>query len=655
MNRNSYRSICLICLSAVLICILLQACANKGYPEGGPKDVTPPKVIAEVPASFNTNFKKKSVNIYFDEFVQLKNVQEKFIISPPQAKKPRVRLRAKYIMVEFEDTLRPNTNYSLDFADAIVDNNEGNPLGYYRYVFSTGNTLDSLELSGNVVDAQTNEPVIGSYVFLYSEHRDSVPLLQLPDYIARTDSSGFFRVTNLREADYKVLSVMDDNRDMKYTPEAEQVAFLDTLVRPLIMSVTRIDTLGGDSLVMRTYNAFGPNNLFLRMFQEKLTQLYMTDNNRKQRELLYFTFSIPGKNDFEVELLDTVVTDKWYFPEVSPGGDTVRLWIKDSTIYKRDTLNLKLSYLRSDSTGMWVNHLDTVRLVYADKEKEKNSRKRKKKEEEKPKIEFLQINVGVEQDHDLNKGIMLEFDRPVTEEVKEHIHLSEKVDTVYQPIDFAFRQDSTQMRRFYLERIWEPEKEYELTIDSAAISDIYGHINEQVEKKFKIRAFETYGKLMVTLKGVKGQVILQLYKPDSKKDEKGQKIFNVLDQKIVDKDSKITFDYLREGKYKLRAILDENGNGEWDTGLYMKGIQPEEIRYLPIEINVKQNFDVEQEFDLNSPYRGGEGKTKEEDKKPGRKDRSGGGPQKAIQTGNENTGQRNIQKGRNTQSARVVD
>ena len=249
-----------------------------------------------------------------------------------------------------------------------------------------------------------------------------------------------------------------------------------------------------------------------------------------------------------------------------------------------------------------------------------------KKEEEKPKIEFLQINVGVEQDHDLNKGIMLEFDRPVTEEVKEHIHLSEKVDTVYQPIDFAFRQDSTQMRRFYLERIWEPEKEYELTIDSAAISDIYGHINEQVEKKFKIRAFETYGKLMVTLKGVKGQVILQLYKPDSKKDEKGQKIFNVLDQKIVDKDSKITFDYLREGKYKLRAILDENGNGEWDTGLYM-----------------------------NSPYRGGEGKSKEEDKKPGRKDRSGGGPQKAIQTGNENTGQRNIQKGRNTQSARVVD
>lgn len=236
----------------------------------------------------------------------------------PQCQKTAGTFEGKYIMVEFEDTLRPNTTYSLDFADAIVDNNEGNPLGYYRYVFSTGNTLDSLELSGNVVDAQTNEPVIGSYVFLYSEHRDSVPLLQLPDYIARTDSSGFFRVTNLREADYKVLSVMDDNRDMKYTPEAEQVAFLDTLVRPLIMSVTRIDTLGGDSLVMRTYNAFGPNNLFLRMFQEKLTQLYMTDNNRKQRELLYFTFSIPGKNDFEVELLDTVVTDKWYFPEFLP-------------------------------------------------------------------------------------------------------------------------------------------------------------------------------------------------------------------------------------------------------------------------------------------------------------------------------------------------
>ncbi len=654
MNRNSYRSACLVCLGALFISIILHSCANKGYPEGGPKDTTPPKVIAEVPASFSKDFKKKSVNIYFDEFVQLKNIQEKFIISPPMAKKPQVRLRAKYIIVELGDSLRPNTTYSLDFADAIVDNNEGNPLGYYRYVFSTGNTLDTLELSGNVVDAQTNEPVIGSYVFLYSDPRDSLPLLQIPDYLARTDSSGFFRLTNLKEADYKVLAVMDDNRDMKYTPEAEQFAFLDSLVRPVVMPVTRVDTLGGDSLVVRSYNAFGPNNLYLRMFKEKLTQLYMTDNNRKQRELLYFTFSIPGENDFSLELMDTVVTDKWYFPEVSPGRDTIRLWIKDSTIYKRDTLKLQLSYLRTDSTGMFVNRLDTVKLVYTDKDKGKNSRRKKKKEEEKPKIEFLQVNVGVEQDHDLNKGITLEFDRPVTMDIREHILLAEKVDTVYQPTDFTFRQDSTQIRRFYLEKTWEPEKEYELTIDSAAISDIYGHINERVEKKFKIRAYETYGKLMVTLKGVHGQVILQLYKPDSKKDENGQKTFNVLDQKIVDKDSKITFDYLREGKYKLRAVLDANGNGEWDTGLYLKGIQPEEVRYLPIEINVKQNFDVEQEFDLNSSYRGGEGKAKEEDKKPGRKDRSGGGAQKAIREDDTNR-QRNSLKNRNSQSARVQD
>lgn len=183
----------------VFIGFAIYSCANKGYPEGGPKDVTPPHVVEERPASFNRNFDKKSINIYFDEYVQLKNVNEKFIISPPQAKKPKVRLKGKYISVEFQDSLRQETTYTLDFADAIADNNEGNPLGYYRYVFSTGNVLDTLELSGNVVDAETNEPVYNAYVFLYRNQADSVPITELPDYMARTDSSGFFRLTNLRQ------------------------------------------------------------------------------------------------------------------------------------------------------------------------------------------------------------------------------------------------------------------------------------------------------------------------------------------------------------------------------------------------------------------------------------------------------------------------
>lgn len=592
---------------------LLYSCANKGYPEGGPKDVTPPHVIAEQPASFSKNFKKKNINIYFDEFVALKNINEKFIISPPQSKKPKVRLRAKYVMVEFEDTLRPQTTYSLDFADAIVDNNEGNPLGYYRYVFSTGDVIDTLELSGNVVNAGTNEPVLNAYVFLYENMADSVPLKEIPAYMGCTDSSGFFRITNIKEADYKVVSVMDENRDYKYTPEGEYVAFLDSLVRPVVFPVIHTDTLENDSVVTREYLAYGPNNLYLRMFMENSTQLYMMDESRKERGLLNFVFSIPGKNDFAIELLDTVVEGKWYLPEISSGGDTLNLWIRDSVVYKRDTLNFRLTYLRTDSAGMQVPYTDTVKLVYTDKKTNEN--KKKKKEQEKPEIEFLKINIGIRQEQDVNTGFSLEFDRPVTEDFMQALRLSEKVDTVYEPVDFTLRKDSVYIRRFYVEKKWKPEAEYRLQIDSASIRDIYGHINDKTEKKFKVKALESYGTLKVYLEGTDGQVILQLYRPDNKKTEKGDKIFNVVAEKIVEKDEEIIFDFLHEGKYRLRAILDKNRNGIWDPGLYLKGKQPEEIRYLPVEINIKQNFDVEQHFDLKSSYIGGELKEGEEDRK----------------------------------------
>lgn len=613
MNRYSYFSTYLILLGAVLIALLVYSCANKGYPEGGPKDVTPPHVIGEQPASFSKNFKKKNINIYFDEFVALKNINEKFIISPPQNKKPKVRLRAKYIMVEFEDTLRPETTYSLDFADAIVDNNEGNPLGYYRYVFSTGNTIDTLELSGNVVDAETNEPVLNAYVFLYENTADSVPLKEIPNYMGRTDSSGFFRITNLKDANYKIIAVQDENRDYKYTPEGEQVAFLDSLVRPVVFSMSRTDTLENDSIVKYEYLAYGPNNLYMRMFLEKPTQLYMVDENRKQRELLNFVFSIPAKNDFAIKLLDTIVDEPWYFPEISPGKDTVNIWIKDSAVYKRDTLRFQLSYLRSDSTGMHSSYTDTVKLVFTDKKvNEKN--KRRKKQAEKPAIDFLKIKVGVERDQDVTTDLPLEFDRPVSDDIAAHIRLVEKVDTLYEPTDFTLKQDSLYIRKFYLEKQWKPETEYELTIDSAAIFDIYGRHNDKIEKKFKVRSLESYGKLLLQMEGVEGQVIVQLYKPDNKKTEKGQKIFNVIAEKTVDKDGEIVFDFLHEGKYRLRAILDRNGNGIWDTGLYLNKTQPEEIKYLPAEINIKQNFDIEQKFDLNSSYRGGEGKEEKEEK-----------------------------------------
>lgn len=592
-----------ICAWVVFIAAAVYSCANKGYPEGGPKDVTPPHVVEERPVSFNRNFDKKSIDIYFDEYVQLKNVNEKFIISPPQLKKPKVRLRGKYIRVEFQDSLRPETTYSMDFADAIADNNEGNPLGYYRYVFSTGDAIDSLELGGNVVDAETNEPVYNAYVFIYRNQADSVPVTELPDYMARTDSSGFFRLTNLRQDDYKVVAVMDENRDYKYVPETEQIGFLDSVVRPVMMEMSRTDTLADDSVVTTSYLAYGPNNLFIRLFPEEPTQLYMTNSERQQRELLYFTFSIPGRNDFEIELLDSVRHTPWYLTEQSAGKDTVMLWITDSSVYRKDTLRFKLSYLKTDSLHRKSPHTDTVRLVF--EEKRSASRKPRKQENDtavKPVMTFLNITASVASEQDLNRGISLEFDRPLTGEGLDSIKLFEKVDTVYRPVAFELKRDSIRLRRYELKADWKPEKEYELLVDSAVVTDIYGHHNNKLEKKFKVRGTEAYGKIILHVRDGEGRIVVQLYKWENRKAENGRQLFTIEAEKAIDGEGEVVFDFLKAGKYGIRAVFDENRNGKWDTGLYLKGVQPEKVVYLPGEINVRQNFDIDQEFSLKVPY-----------------------------------------------------
>lgn len=617
MSRKKISNLRWEWFGGVLLALIVYACANRGYPEGGPKDTTPPVVVAEVPVSYTKNFNKKRVEIYFNEFVQLKEINEKFIFSPPLKKNPKVSLKGKYVQISISDTLKPNTTYSMDFADAIVDNNEGNPLGFYRYVFSTGEVIDSLELSGTVVNAESYEPMMNVLIGLYENHADSVPLLELPDYIARTDSSGNFRVTNLRDAVYKVVAIEDANKDKKYTPESEMFAFLDSTVHPIVLPMVKSDTfrlvesiLGRDttyrdSIVTTEYLGYGPSNLLLRMFQEKLTQLYLVDDDRKERERLDFVFSIPAENKLQVRLWDTLATEPlpedWFFMERSAGKDTISLWIKDSTVYKKDTLNVILSYLRSDSTGQHTLYSDTTRYTF--KEKKKNEGKGKKNPEEKPKMEFLEIKSNVGGDLDLGGRLWLEFDRPIDKSGLQGLRLSEKVDTLYQPMKFELEEDSLKVRRIYVDAPWKQSTEYLLELDSAAVYDIYGRFNNKMEKKFKVRSEEYYGKIQLTVKGVSGNTIIQLYKSDEAKAENGKRKYNVVREKKITQDGEVVFDLLPEGKYKFRAILDTENSGVWNTGLYLKHRQPDEIIYMPAEISVKQNFDIEQEFRLNPTYK----------------------------------------------------
>lgn len=617
MKKISYISYLWLFLGTMMIALLVHSCANKGYPEGGAKDTTPPKVVSESPESYTKNFDKKKVYIYFNEYVQLKDVNEKFIISPPQKKKPKPRLKGKYIQVDFVDSLRANTTYSLDFADAILDNNEGNPLGFYRYVFSTGNVIDSLELSGNVVNAESGEPVLNMYVLLYENLADSVPLKEIPNYVARTDSSGFFRLTNLRDTVYRIVAVGDNNRDYKYTPEGEMFAFLDSTVRPIVKpmvrqdTLTRIDTIIGrdtitsDSIWSVKYLAYGPNNLYLRLFTEDLTQLYMVNDDRKERERLEFIFSIPAKNDFQITLWDSLATEPlpedWYIKEHSRGNDTISIWIKDSLVYKKDTLHFIFNYLRTDSLGARSPYADTSRYVFRDKKKE-TPKGKKKDEPQVPVIQFLNVSTNASGDFDLNGRVTVTFDRPILRESIKHLQLLQKVDTVWKPMVFKVSGDSLKIRHFYVDATLEAEKEYMLRADSATIYDVYGKHNNKFERSFKLRNPEYYGNVMLDMKGVTGDIIVQLYKSDNSKSDNGKRKYTVVAEKKTNKDGVVTFNFLQEGKYKFRAIQDVNGNGKWDTGLYLGKRQPEEVIYLPVEMNVKQNYDIEQEFDLQKVY-----------------------------------------------------
>lgn len=616
MKRNRRNILKREWFGIMVVALCIYACANRGYPEGGPKDETPPQVVEEVPLSYTTNFKAKRVNIYFDEFVQLNDINNKFIFSPPVKKDPKVSLKGKYVQVAIPDSLRENTTYSLDFADAIVDNNESNPLGFYRYVFSTGERIDTLELGGTVVNAESYEPVLGVLVALYEKQGDSIPLKELPDYIARTDSSGNFRLTNLREGHYRVMAIEDANRDKMYTPESEMFAWMDTTVFPVVEPATRVDTFHviekiveadtilRDSIVRMDYLAYGPSNLYLRLFLEKLTQLYLVEDDRKEREQLNFIFSIPGENGLEVTLWDTLATEPlpqdWYFKEHSAGNDTLTLWIKDSTVYKKDTLNVILSYMRSDSTGQWERYSDTARYTFRAKEKKEG--KSKKKDEDAPKVEFLEIKSNISGDLDLGARLYLEFSRPINKSTLDSIRVLEKVDTVYQLIPFQVVEDSLRVRRVFVDAAWKAGGEYQLQIDSATIYDIYGRFNDKLEKKFKVRTEEYYGKIMVNVRGVDCPTIVQLYKAENGKSENGKRTYNVVQSKVVEQDGEVVFPLLPEGKYCVRAILDRNGNGVWDTGLYLKHRQPEEIVYLRGEIAVKQNFDVEQDFDIGGEH-----------------------------------------------------
>jgi len=594
----------------LMLVIIGYSCASMGTPDGGPYDEMPPKFVGSNPGMRAVNVKNQKIELEFDEFIKLEKAAEKVVVSPPQLEQPEIKVVGKKVALELFDTLKDATTYTIDFSDAIVDNNEGNPMGHFTYSFSTGTSIDTMEVSGTVLNAANLEPIKGIQVGLHKNLNDSA-LTTLPfDRVSRTDSRGHFIIRGVAPGKYRIYALMDGNQNYLYDSKTETVAFSDSIIIPSMMPATRQDTLWKDTLTIDTiktvpYTRFMPDDIILRAFKEENTRQYFSRSQRDKENHFILKFSAKADTLPTLTGLNFDAKDAFII-EPNEGNDSICYWIKDSLVYQMDTLAVQMDYLYTDSLNQLVPKTDTIYLAnkltreqrekLAKKEAEEKEKERKKKEKKGEKIEeekpsFLTMNVDAPSAFDINRNIALSFEEPVSKIDTSAIHMSVKVDTIWQDIPFLFMADSVLPRKYEILAEWEPEKEYQLKIDSAAIVGLYGLHTNKVEQSVKVKKLDEYGILLFNLQGASPTSIVELL------DNSGK----VLRQQRVTSENTADFYYLAPNtKYYIRLFDDRNGNGKWDTGNVEKGIQPEEVYYFPKVWEMKANFEFEETWNIHA-------------------------------------------------------
>ncbi|SMO66140.1 Ig-like domain-containing protein [Saccharicrinis carchari] len=567
--------------------LLLYSCANPGYPTGGPKDMDPPKIKKSTPKPNALNFNKKQITIEFDEIIKLNDVYQKFVVSPPLKKRPTIVERANKLSIEFdeEEVLQENTTYTLDFADAVEDNNEGNAIESFVFSFSTGEVVDSFAIMGNLWEAFDLAPVEGALVMVHKNLNDTAFTHDVPVRLGKTNKEGRFAIRNLSPGNYRVYAIEDGNRNYMFDQPGEYIAWLDTIVSPAMEYVEMPDTIAPDSVIYSEELVYTPNDLKLFLFKEESTQQYQLGEERKDSNTLAFFFNLPLE-DFSLQpVLDEPFDEDWAVFEPTAKNDTMFVWITDSALYKRDTLTMAFSYLGLDSLNNPAQINDTVRMYYFELPKKKESRRQKKGVPEKVKTLQLARSPSTV---DVYSSFDFIMPTPVKLMDETAIGLLEKVDTLWEERDFVLRQDSTFKRRYSVSRKWTPGANYLLSVDSAAIEDVYGLKNDSIGKKFSVKTLESYGVLLIDLGYGEDDWLLQLLDNSEK----------VVRQKYVPNSGKVGFEYLNVGSYSLKLVLDRNKNGKWDTGNYARKLQPEQVFYYPEKVDVRANWEVVVKWEL---------------------------------------------------------
>ena len=612
-HTTTLRTLHLAAVAALLL--LLSACARMGNPDGGWFDEQPPRVVGSMPKEQSIGIGNKKITIFFDEYIKLDNPSEKVVISPPQLEQADIRTHGKRITVELKDSLKPNTTYTVDFSDAISDNNEGNPMGNYTFTFSTGDHIDTLEVGGTVLEAENLEPIKGILVGLYdigdgsSDFSATDTLLRSAPMqrVSRTDSRGRFHVKGVAPGRYRVFALQDVDANYVWNAKSEKVAFLHTVVVPTSKPDIRQDTLWRDSLhiadiVQTGYTHFLPDDLVLRAFTEKQTDRYYIKSERTEANnfKIYFSYGhekLPRIKPLDFDSTSTIIVE----PTVNQ--DTITYWLADTALVNRDTLTVEMNYFANDTTGVLREHTDTLTLLskqpYSRRLKQqqeafekwqKQQERRRKRgqpvQESMPapdlKMEYM-VPSGLDPDHNL----AFKSPTPLVKADTAAIHLYQKIDTLWYRAHYLFGEKPGYPRNYQLISEWQPGSEYSLEIDSAAFVDIYGTASRAYKQGFKVRSTDEYATVVITLSGMNGKnAVVELLSQNDKPVKKTTAEGGVA-----------TFYYVKPGTYYMRMFVDENNNGLWDTGSYTELRQPEPCYYYPGKLECRAKWDLRQTWD----------------------------------------------------------
>lgn len=596
----------IFCIACVMV-----GCARMGHPDGGWFDDDPPVVIGSHPADQSTNVSVKKISIYFNEYIKLEDATNKVIVSPPQLEMPEIKAAGKRIVVELQDSLKENTTYTIDFSDAISDNNEGNPLGNYTYSFSTGDQIDTMEVSGYVLDASNLEPVKGILVGLYDDLADSAfktkPMLR----VSRTDSRGHFVVKGVAPGTYRAYALKDADGNFSFNQKSEMIGFNHETYVPSSKPDVRIDTIWRDTLHIDAfrqtpYTHFLPDDITLLAFTQIQTDRFLLKTERKEAEKfsMYFTYGHPELPVIKGLNFDA---DNAFFIETQERQDTIHYWLRDTTLINQDTLRMEVSYMMTDTLGNLVNQTDTIealaKIPYAKRQRDlakeidkwkKEQDRRKKREEDYDSIyppKPLQPNFKLSQQMDPDKKIEIEMPTPLQRIDTAAIHLYSMIDSAWYEAPFKFRPIPNRLRFYEIVAEWRPDTEYSLEIDSAAFEDIYGLVSKSYKQGLKVKSLDEYSTLTMKVSGVSDSLPLRV------------RLLNKSDavvKEVLAKDGVAHFDHVNPDKYYLSAFVDANGNGIWDTGDYDEDRQAESVYYYPREIECKERWDVTQQWDLTA-------------------------------------------------------